>query len=84
MDLEGLSEKENSPLVVWLSAKLNHSMSLQIISSLCGEYAKKSVISPIALMKFFYLEFATSFCKYSTLLLIDASWSIMFSTVLHP
>jgi hypothetical protein len=44
MDLAGLSKKENSSLGAWFGTELNHSMAVQIISSLCGEYAKRSVI----------------------------------------
>jgi hypothetical protein len=64
VDLDGFPEEENNLLEVWLGPKLNQSIALQIMSSLCDEYA-------------------TSFCKYSTVLLIDVSGSIIFSTVLH-
>jgi hypothetical protein len=44
VDLDGLPEKENELLGVWLGTKLNQSIALQIMPSLCDEYTKGSVI----------------------------------------
>ncbi|MDR3273877.1 MAG: hypothetical protein LBS87_00880 [Puniceicoccales bacterium] len=44
VDLDGFPGEEHNLLEVWLGPKLNQSIALQIMPSLCDEYAKESVI----------------------------------------